>query len=122
MFTPTELELLKNPHYYDSENIKLQSASFLLTENAEDNSFFFNTALSEWITGPVNYSKIIDENSKHISVQFGTEYLSFKIYDETDSDKTSGFNIWNKKEFRQALLESCPWDKMRKSKHFRLSG
>lgn len=115
MFTPTELELLKNPHYYDSENIKLQSASFLLTENAEDNSFFFNTALSEWITGSVNYSKIIDENSKHISVQFGTEYLSFKIYDETDSDKTSCFNIWNKKEFRQALLESCPWDKMREN-------
>lgn len=115
MITPTEIQLTKNLQYYNSKNILLETADFLLLDDAEENTYLFNTGICDWITGTSNLAKIINQNSKQISAQFGTEFYFFKNYNETDSAKTEDFNIWNKKEFRQALLEACPWDKIREN-------
>ena len=115
MVTPTEIELLKNYEYYDQKNVSLEQVSFLLTDDSEENAYLYNTGLADWVTGNAKLEKIINENAKQISAQFATEFFFFKNYNESSQFKTKDFDIWNKKEFRAALLEACPWDLLRKN-------
>ena len=53
--------------------------------------------------GNAEAAKIIDKSKLLIGTEFGTVYFFFKKQD----------NVWAKKEFRDALLEAIPYDKLR---------
>lgn len=97
--------LTKNKLYYDAEKTLLEKITFIFSDDAEENAFLFNTGLADWITGSVNLSKILEKNAPHITAEFATEYLFFKMRG----------TIWNNAEFRQALLEAVPWEKLREN-------
>ena len=96
----------KNEHYYDSVNTKLKQITYIFSDDSEENTHAFNTGLADWVSGPVDIKKLISKDSTHISAEYATEYLFFK---ETPN------SIWNNVDFRLALLEAIPWDKLREN-------
>lgn len=101
--TDEKIILKKNTNYYDSKNTYLEQITFCFSDDNKENAYLFNTGLADWISGPIDLSKTINQDSTHITAEFATEYLFFKIRD----------NIWKEASFRQALLESVPWDQLR---------
>ena len=118
------IDLLKNENYWDKNNVKLEKITFLQSDDEELNTQLFNTGEVQWITsGIVNMNKIINKQALQLSAQFGSAYMFFKLqesepfYDE-DAELSllvSDEKVWNKKEFRNALLEAFPWDIIRKN-------
>ncbi|MGN0729845.1 peptide ABC transporter substrate-binding protein [Treponema sp.] len=99
----SEIVLEKNEFYWDSQNVKIPAVRFTLSDDYTENSYRFNNAEIDWIMGNADASKIIDKSKILVGTEFGTVYLFFKIQN----------NIWAKKEFRDALLEAIPYDKLR---------
>ena len=97
--------LEKNEHYYDKENTKLDRITFRFCDDADENAFAFNTGLSDWVSGAVNLSRTISKDAVHVTAEFATEYMFFKMRK----------NVWSNAEFRQALLEAAPWDSLREN-------
>ena len=100
------LILKKNEYYYDSVNTKLKQITYIFSDDSEENTHAFNTGLADWVSGPADIKKLISKDSTHISAEYATEYLFFK---ETPN------SIWNNVDFRLALLEAIPWDKLREN-------
>lgn len=97
--------LTKNEQYYDADKTQLEKITFIFSDDTEENTFLFNTGLADWVTGPVNLAKILEKNASHITAEFATEYLFFKMRGA----------IWSDKLFRQALFEAVPWEKLREN-------
>ena len=98
-----EILIKKNEFYWDSENVKVPEIKISLSDDYSENSHKFNNGEIDWIMGNAEASKIIDKSKLLIGTEFGTSYFFFKKQD----------NIWAKKEFRDALLEAIPYDKLR---------
>ena len=96
--------LKKNEQYYDSKKTPLSQITVLLSDDDEENSFLFNTGKADWITGTFNSKRIIDKKSIRVNAEFATQYLFFKIKPNS---------IWSRTDFRAALLEAVPWEKLR---------
>ncbi|MBO5116754.1 MAG: peptide ABC transporter substrate-binding protein [Treponema sp.] len=118
------IELLKNENYWDKNNVKLEKITFLQSDDKELNTQLFNTGDVHWISaGNVDTNKIINKKALQFSGQFGTTYMFFKLQEnedffEEDSEISlvvSDEKVWNKKEFRNAVLEAFPWDEIRKN-------
>ncbi len=101
---PEKIVLKKNEQYHDSKKTPLSQITILLSDDEDENSFLFNTGKADWITGTFNSKRIIDKKSIRVNAEFATQYFFFKI-------KPS--SIWNKIDFRAALLEAVPWEKLR---------
>ena len=74
-----------------------------LSDDKKENSWLFNTGRTDWITTSFDTNSLINKNAIKISAVFGTTYLFF----------TCKNPVWNKAEFRNALLTAVPWDKLR---------
>lgn len=99
-----EIVLKKNRNYYDAENTQLEKISFLLCGDDAENTFAFNTGAAQWLNSSVALERLIDKDTIHLSAEFATEYLFFKM----------NGGIWDNAELRSALLEAVPWDELRK--------
>ena len=113
---PYELEIVaerkyilkKNPYYWDSKNVTLERITFVQSDNAEDNTYYYNTGAIDWLTAPVEQAKILNLRAFQMNATFGTGYLYFKMSSKKPADsKTS--KVWDYPEFRNAVLEAFPW-------------
>lgn len=107
------LILKKNPYYWDYKNVPTEKITFYQSNDADENAFYFNTGLADWIIADVNTEKILDKNSFQISAEFATSFYFFKLSSKK-INKTKEFNPWDFSEFRNAILEAVPWDILRK--------
>ena len=99
------ISLVKNNFYWDAKNVKTPAIRITLSDDYAENSFRFNNGELDWIQGNADLAKIIDKTKLQVGAEFGTMYLFFK---ERGS-------VWSKKEFREALLEAVPYDKLREN-------
>jgi len=97
------LNLVKNPNYYDKENVKLNKIKIIQSNDSKENSHLFNIGKVDWILNNADIPTLIDHEKIKISAEFATEYLFFK------SDKFP----WNQSGFRNALLAATPWQELR---------
>ena len=118
---PYELEIVaerkyilkKNPYYWDSKNVTLERITFVQSDNADDNTYYYNTGAVDWVTGQVNQQKLLDLKAIQLSATFGTGYLYFKMSNKKPADSKCS-KVWDLPEFRNAVLEAFPWDAIHK--------
>ncbi len=99
----TELVLTKNEHYYDAAAVQLDRIIFALNDDGVENMFSFNTGAAQWISGSAELKNLLSSDALHISAEFATEYLFFKLRG----------GVWDNEALRIALLEAVPWEKLR---------
>lgn len=103
--------LKKNPYYWDKNNTNLDKITFIQSDDGDENAYYYNSGAVDWITSTVTVDKVIDKDSLQFSTEFGTAYYFFKNSSKKSEKKT--FNPWDYPEFRSAILEAMPWDKVR---------
>lgn len=99
-----EFVLTKNARYHDAERVLLEKITFLVRDDGAENAFAFNTGAAQWLNSSVDMDRLIDKDTIHLSAEFATEYLFFKM---------SG-GVWDNPDLRASLLEAVPWDELRK--------
>ena len=105
--------LKKNPYYWDKDNVTLERITFVQSDNADENTYYFNTGAVDWVTGSVTQAKLLDLSAIQVNATFGTGYLYFKMNSRKPADsKTAG--VWDYPEFRNAVLEAFPWNAIHK--------
>ena len=100
----THIVMTKNPHYWDAENVTLEKITFYLSDDAEENTYLFNTGKAHWVSADIQTDFILQQKSISIGTQFGTEYFFFKSHQTP----------WNNPKIREALLYALPWETLRK--------
>lgn len=113
IFTERKYILKKNPYYWDKDNVTLERITFLQSENAEDNTYYFNTGAVDWITANVNQQKLLDLNAFQLNATFGTGFLYFKMSSRKPAESKCS-KVWDYPEFRNAILEAFPWNEIHK--------
>ena len=116
---PYELELTtgrkyilkKNPYYWDNKNVVLERITFVQSENADENTFYYNTGAVDWVTASVNQQKILNPASIQVSAEFGTGFFYFRMSNKKPEEKPS---LWDYPEFRNAVIEAFPWETIHK--------
>ena len=119
---PYELELTtdrkyilkKNPYYWDNKNVILERITFVQSENAEDNTFHYNTGAVDWVCASVNQLNILDKAAIQVNPEFGTGFFYFRM----SSKKPAGIraakdlhnSLWDYPEFRNVIVEAFPWE------------
>lgn len=98
-----KLVLVKNENYWDAENVHLPKITVLGSDNLDENSYNFNVGKTNWVASMFDASKIINKSSIRLTAIFGTEYLFFGCKNKP----------WNNPEFRAALMNAIPWEKLR---------
>lgn len=123
---PYELELTtgrkyilkKNPFYWDNKNVILERITFVQSENADDNTFHYNTGAVDWVTARVNQTAILDQTAIQVNAEFGTGFFYFRMSDKkpASNNDTSGtvLSVWDYPEFRNAIIEAFPWESIHK--------
>ena len=105
--------LKKNPYYWDKDSVTLERITFVQSDNADDNTFYFNTGAVDWVTGSINQQMLLDTSAIQVNATFGTGYLYFKMSSrKPEVSKTS--RVWDYPEFRNAILEAFPWNEIHK--------
>ena len=114
---PYELEIVadrkyilkKNEYYWDKDRVTLERITFIQSENADDNTYYYNVGAVDWVTANTNQLKILDPAAIQVNATFGTGFLYFKMSSKKPADsKTS--KVWDYPEFRNAVLEAFPWN------------
>ena len=122
--------LKKNPYYWDAENTKLKTITFVQSEmrgnsqnnysvspvltTADENAHAFNQGLADWVSAEVNTEKLLNKRAIMINAQFGTSYFFFKnSRKKPDFYGTKKISPWDYQEFRAAVLEAFPWEVIR---------
>lgn len=112
-----QIILEKNNYYWDEQNVNLKMICFFQSLGAEENTYFYNTGFSEWISSyDVYTNKILDGSAVKINAEFGTQYLFFKDSSSKPEDAPNS-KVWDKPEFRLAVLEAMPWEELRKNNY-----
>ncbi|MCR4940929.1 MAG: peptide ABC transporter substrate-binding protein [Treponemataceae bacterium] len=101
----SELLLSKNPYFYGVEHVSIPSIKILLSSDAEENNYLFNTGKANWLLDDFNQDDIYNQEALYDSVLFGTQYLFFVLRSEPLSNSL----------VRNALLSAVPWDDIRES-------
>lgn len=114
--------LKKNPYYWDFDNVKLETISFIQSGDAAENAYYYNTGIADWVSTEVDTEKIINKKAFQYNAQFGTSYFFFKQSNKKPDlarAKIKGeaveFQPWDYQEFRTALLEAWPWEELNRS-------
>ncbi len=97
------LNLVKNENYWDKDSVSIPGIKIIRSEDEDENTALFNTGDVDWVASSMDVEKIIDSDAVYYGPEFGTFFLFFKIKNKP----------WNKPEFRRALLEAIPYDKLR---------
>lgn len=105
--------LHKNPYYWDKDNVTLERITFVQSDNADDNTYYFNTGAVDWVTGQINQLKLLDLAAVQVNATFGTGYLYFKMSNRKPADSKCS-KVWDLPEFRNAVLEAFPWNEIHK--------
>lgn len=103
--------LKKNQYYWDKDNVAIEKVTFLQSEDMEYNTFLYNTGKVDWIMDYANADKVLDKDAIQVTPQFGISFYFFKTSDK--KPKSDKINVWDYKEFRNALLEAMPWEEVR---------
>ena len=93
----------KNQYYWDKDNVALEEIIFYQSSDTTENTYYFNTGITDWVTAGVDTSTLLNKNAFRINAEFATAYFFFKM----------GSSIWKNREFRAALFEAIPWEKLR---------
>jgi len=101
----TGLTLSKNENYWDKENVALSEIKIVFSDNLKDNSWMYNTGRADWIISAFSADTLLSKDDININNVFGTSYLFFTCKNE----------IWNRSDFRNALLTAIPWKELRKN-------
>ena len=113
IYTERKYILKKNPYYWDKDNVTLERITFVQSENADDNTYYFNTGAVDWITSNVNQQKLLDLSSFQLNATFGTGFLYFKMSGRKPAASKCS-PVWDYPEFRNAVLEAFPWEEIHK--------
>lgn len=106
--------LKKNPYYWDADNVSIPTVEFYQSFGADDNTYAYNTGLVDWLfLSDINQDKLIVQADLKLSAQFGTEFLFFRTKNVKKVE-----NVWDRSDFRLALLEALPWDVLRENSYF----
>lgn len=107
--------LKKNPYYWDAENTPLEAITILQCDDENENAYYFNTGMVDWLNAPVNTEKLLNKKAFLYNGEFATSYLFFKDSKAKSikGNKGSSTSVWDYVEFRQALLEAIPWEQLR---------
>ncbi len=105
--------LKKNPYYWDKDAVTLERITFLQSDNAEENTYHFNTGAVDWVTGQVNQQKLLDLAAIQVNATFGTGFLYFKMSNRKPAGAKTSM-LWDYPEFRNAVMEAFPWEKIHK--------
>lgn len=105
--------LKKNPYYWDKDHVTLERITFVQSDNADDNTFHYNTGAVDWVTANVNQLKILDPAAIQVSATFGTGFLYFKMTNRKPADSKCS-KVWDYPEFRNAIIEAFPWEQIHK--------
>ena len=97
-------KLEKNQYYWDKGSVNLEEIYFYQSDDAAENTFYFNTGIADWITGNADTASLLNKNAFSLSSEFATSYFFFKVTGEP----------WNHVEFRAAIMEAVPWEVLRK--------
>ena len=99
-----KLVMVKNEKYHDAANVFIPGIIITQSNDTVENTHAFNTGTADWVTGQIEVAKLLDQDSMHVSAEFGTQYLFFKGQNKP----------WNDPDMRAALLQAIPWDTLRK--------
>lgn len=110
--TENSLILKKNPYYWDEKNVPTQTISFYQSNDADENAFYFNTGVADWVSADIKTEKVLNKNSFQMSAEFATAYYFFKLSSKKNKNQQN-FYAWDYSEFRNAILEAIPWDVLR---------
>ncbi len=104
-YSKKNMELKKNENYWDAERVKIPGIKYtFVTEKEEkDVPFLYNNGEIDWIEYPTEIKALINKDAIKSGTQFCTMYFFFKQNNEP----------WNHVEFRKALLDAVPYDKLR---------
>ena len=105
--------LKKNPYYWDKDNVTLERITFVQSDNADENTYYFNTGAVDWVTGSITQSKLLDLSAVQVNATFGTGYFYFKMSSRKPADSKCS-KVWDLPEFRNAVLEAFPWNEIHK--------
>lgn len=104
--TENYIILKKNENYYDAEHTNLEQITVLLSNDADENCFAWNTGSVDWLASSFDEKKLLSPDAIHLCAEFATQYFFFKMNKDS---------VWNNAELRRSLLEACPWDELRKN-------
>ncbi|MCR4954311.1 MAG: peptide ABC transporter substrate-binding protein [Treponema sp.] len=101
--------LKKNPYYWDNENVQLNEIVIIQSDDEDENAYYYNTGLANWVTSSINTDKLINKNETYqFNAEFATSFFFFRIKENS---------IWSVPAFRNALFEAFPWEDFR-SKYY----
>lgn len=103
-YSENRIILKKNKNYHDAENTKMDKITILLSNDADENVFAYNTGAADWIASSFNEQKLLSKDSIHLSAEFATQYFFFKFTEKS---------VFNNLNLRRALLEATPWNELR---------
>ncbi len=101
--TDEEIHMTKNPYFYGADHVYIPSIKLILSSNADENTFLFNTGNAHWLMDDFVSDDIYNKDAIYDSVLFGTEYLLFVLNSEPLKNPL----------VRNALLAAVPWDDIR---------
>ncbi|GHU30638.1 ABC transporter substrate-binding protein [Spirochaetia bacterium] len=101
--TESYMILVKNPHYWDAENVSLKKITLKFVEDAETASALWNTGEARWIAGDVDIEALTDRSGIVVNPMFATHYYYIR----------SGKAPWNDYRVRRALMLAVPWEEIR---------
>lgn len=99
------MELKKNENYWDAARVRIPGIryTFVNEKDEKDVPFLYNNGEIDWIDSPAEIKALINKETIKTGTQFGTMYFFFKQNNEP----------WNHVEFRKALLDAIPYEKLR---------
>lgn len=103
-YSENRIILKKNKNYHDAESTKMEKITILLSNDADENIFAYNTGAADWIASSFNEQKLLSKDSIHLSAEFATQYFFFKFTEKS---------VFNNLNLRRALLEATPWNELR---------
>lgn len=94
--------LEKNEYYYDAENVHIPKVTIYFSEDAEKNTYLFNTGMVQWVDSIANTKEILNKESLLFEPLFGTHFFFFKEGNPNLTEKV-----------KKALMDATPWEKLR---------
>jgi oligopeptide transport system substrate-binding protein len=108
---PGEFRLIKNPFYWDAENVLIPSIRILFTNDDKDVTARFNAGEIHWLMGGFEPDILLDKAAIQFTLpMFATSYLFFRCDKKPLDDE----------RVRRALLLLLPWDEIRSPDRYRV--
>ncbi|MDR2403706.1 MAG: peptide ABC transporter substrate-binding protein [Spirochaetaceae bacterium] len=97
------LVLVKNPNYWDGEQVVLKKISFRYTQDRDEATALWNSGEARWISGEINFDTLTDRSGIMVNALFATHYYFIR----------SASSPWDDYRIRKALSLALPWEQLR---------